>query len=60
MRRRRFSERQRVAMWWVYTLSCIALYYTLFVLTSDFLTALAPTLTAIALGGLLVTWVSKR
>lgn len=59
MRRRRFSERQRIALWWVYTLVCIGLYYALFILSGDFLTALLPALVAIALGGLLVKWLSS-
>jgi hypothetical protein len=58
MRRRRFSERQRVGMWWAYTLVCIVLYFALFAV-SDFLTALVATLAAIALGGVLVKWLSS-
>lgn len=58
MRRRRFSERQRVGMWWAYTVFCIGLYFAVFGL-SDFLTALVVTFVAIAGLGLLITWLSR-
>jgi hypothetical protein len=58
VRRRRFSERQRVGMWWVYTAVCIAVYVVVFAL-SDFPTALLATCVVIAGLGLLIKWLSS-
>jgi hypothetical protein len=45
-------------MWWAYAVFCIGLYFAVFTL-SDFLTALAMTVVAIAGLGLLITWLSR-
>ena len=58
MRRRRFSERQRVGMWWVYTIACIALYIGLGVVY-DFNTALIVTFFVVGAMGLVVKWLAS-
>ena len=58
MRRRRFSSRQRVAIWWVYTAFCLALYFVLFA-TTDFLSAFVITFLTVGALGLIIKWLSS-
>lgn len=58
MRRRRFSPRARLAMWWLYTIFCLALYFGLFV-TQGFLTAFVLTFLVVGALGLLIKWLAS-
>ncbi len=58
MRRRRFSPRARLTMWWLYTFFCLALYFVLFA-TQGFLTAFVVTFLVVGALGLVVKWLSS-
>jgi hypothetical protein len=58
VKRRRFSARQRLAMWWAYTILCLIVYFVLFA-TYDFLTAFAITFILVGALGLVVKWLGS-